>query len=151
MPQSQTTNEVYAFMEEREVKACNLYRFVAKSAVSPEAKALLERLAQRCEGFLEKLAAGKKQGGFKSKPCSLPDHSFHNTIVGAPASPGLSLPEILMFAIKSKQAGYLLCKESAQRSQGAEVKKLWLTLAEEERVSRLELESYYEKEIINKI
>lgn len=151
MPQCKTVEEVYAFMEEREVKSCVLYRFAAQSVAGNEAKALLERLAQRGEAFMEKLSASRKSGLFRSKPCNLPDNSFHNTILETPKSPGQSLPEILMFAIKSKHGGYLLCKEAAQQSQGAEVKKLWLALAAEERTNRLELESYYEKEIINKI
>lgn len=151
MPQSLSTQEVYAFMEEREVKACALYRFVAGSVADPEAKALLERLAQRCEAFLEKLAAGRKEGSFTGKPCALPDRAYCDTILDVPKSPGQSLPEILMFAIKVKQDGYRLCRESAQKSQASEVKRLWSALAEEERTSRLELESYYEKEIINRI
>lgn len=151
MPICQSTGDVYAIMMEREVKSCTLYRFVAKSVQDEESKTLLERLAQRAEEYLEKLEASKRRGHFENRPCSLTDSAFYTTILQTGSGPGHSAPEILMFAISNKHDGYLKCREAAQQCQDAEQKKLWLALAEEERRHRLELESYYEKEVIYKI
>lgn len=144
-------NDVFAFAMEREVKACNLYRFAASGVSDPGAKELLDRLVQRCETYLEKLESSRRQGIFHPKPCSLPDRAFHETIVVSDASPGHSVAEILMFAIKAKQDGYQLFRKAVGECADPEQKRLWLALAEEERTQRLELESYYEKEVIGRI
>lgn len=151
MPECQSIDEVYAFVMEREVKACVLFRFAAQSAEERDAKALLERLYQRGEAYLEKLTRSRKSGRFQAKPCTLADSAYYKTIREAPAQPGQRIPQILIFAIKSKHDDYLLCHEGARRSQHPQVKRLWLALAEEKRRQRLELESYYEKEVIGKI
>jgi rubrerythrin len=151
MPNCQSMEEVYAFVTEREVKSCVMYRFAAESVVEEQAKLLLEKLVQRGEAYLEKLAQSRKSGVFKNRGCNLPDRSFFSTIKVVPEKPGQRLAEILMFAISSEQDDYRVCKDAAQKCQVAPLKSLWLALAEEERRQRLELESYYEKEVINKI
>jgi len=143
--------EIYAFMVEREVKSCGLYRYLAQSVAGRQAKTLLERLAQKEEQYRQKLEESKKSGVFTNKRCNLPDNSFFKTIYETPASPGQTLPQILMFAIKTKHDDYLACNDAASHCQEGELRKLWLALAEEERINRLELESFYEKEVISKI
>lgn len=151
MPICHSIDEVYAFMMEREVKSCALYRFVAKSVQDEESKVLLERLAQRAEEYLQKLEASKKRGHFENRACSLTDSAFYTTILQTGSGPGHRVPEILMFAIRNRHDSFLKYRESAQQCQDAGQRKLWLALAEEERRHRLELESYYEKEVIYKI
>ena len=146
-----STDEVYAVVAEREVKAAVLYRFAAQSAQG-EAKTLLERLYQRGETFLAKLEEGRKNGGIKSEKTSLPDYGYFKTLppTSTTDNPGRRVPEILMFAIKTKHDDYRLCSEAAEKS-APPVRDLWLTLAEEHRRHRLELEAYYQKEVIDRI
>lgn len=145
-----STDEVYAVVTEREVKAAVLYRFAAQSAQG-EAKALLERLYQRGETFLAKLEEGRKSGGFKNEKCSLPDYGYFKTLLPTSDKPGRRVPEILMFAIRTKHDDYRICKEAAEKCATSPVKELWLLLAEEHRRQRLELETYYQKEVIDRI
>lgn len=151
LPECRSTDEVYAFITEREVKGCVLFRFAAQSAENGEAKALLERLYQRGEAFLEKLCQARQSGVFTNRECTLADQGFYQTMMPAPGEPGRRVPEVLMFAIRNKHDDYLLCQEAADLSRDSAARKLLLTLAEENRRQRLELESYYEKEVINKI
>lgn len=151
VPECGTLEEIYSFMMQRETKGCVLYRIAADAAAEKEAKALLEKLAQRGDAYLEKLHGSRPIAVFTNRPCKLPDRSFFSTLEEAPRGTGVLPPEILMFALCKENEDYRVCKEAAQRSRVASNKKLWLALAEEERRQRLELESFYEKEVIWKI
>lgn len=134
--------EICAVVGRRQKMLCELYRFIAASVQSPEAKALLERLAKREEEFLGKLDESGRTGEFRNRPCDLSDEGLFRSIE-PPDLPSQTIPEILAFAIGSKHDGYLFCREAARRCAVAKLNKLWLALAEEERRHRLELESCY--------
>lgn len=143
--------EVFAVIAERESKAIALYRGAAER-VQGEAKKLLERLYQRAEGFLAKLEEGKRNSTFKIRECALPDYRYFKTMAPPSyATPGERVPEILIFAIMTKHDDYLMCKRTADKAGNTINRELWLLMAEENRRQRLELEAYYEKEVINKI
>lgn len=143
--------EIFGFMVQREAECAQLYRSVAKSRQKKEVRELLERLALRSEAYLERLRESENSGTFINTPCFLHDNSFFSTIQHTTAVPGESVPEVMMYAIAKKQEGFLVCREASRQCKRPERQKVWLELAEEERTHRLELESYYEKEIIGRI
>ncbi|UFS70768.1 hypothetical protein LPW11_00930 [Geomonas sp. RF6] len=146
-----TVEEIFDLMMQREEKGATLYRLAAETVSDREARGLLEKLAQRCDAYRERLSQSKARGAFESRRSTLPDRNFAGTIEAVPVGPEARLVEVMMFAISKERADYLLCEEGARRAPNAAAKKLWLSLAEEERTQRLELEAYYEKEVISKI
>lgn len=143
--------EIFAFMLRRESECSRLCRAAAQSQRKKEVRDLLERLARRSEAYLERLRESENSGTFINTPCNLHDNSFFSTIQHTTALPGESVPEIMMYAIAKKQEGFLVCSEAARQCRRPERQSLWQALAEEERTQRLELESYYDKEIIGMI
>lgn len=141
----------YAVVMERERLSLSLYRELAAEAKDPEAKMLIERLVHRTEAYLEKLETSKRRGSFLNKPCNLTDNAFHSTISVPEDRPGLSVPEILMYAIVKRQEGSRFCEERSRHCHDEGQKDLWRALAEEERTHRLELEAYYQMEVIGRI
>lgn len=60
-------------------------------------------------------------------------------------------PAPAMHVIVKRQEGSRFCEERSRHCNDQGQKELWRALAAEERTHRLELEDYYEKEIISRI
>lgn len=151
MKESATLDDIYTLMTERERRGATLYRFAMQGVADPEAKGLLEKLAQRCDSYRERLRRSKEKGSFERKACLLPDRNYAAGFENVEVGPEARLPEVLIFAIGKEEIDYRVCEEGAQRAADPASRNLWLALAEEERRQRLELEACYQKEVIDKV
>lgn len=144
-------NELLGYAMQREEEASFLYRQAAGIARNAESKDMFLKLAEIEDGYRQLLSQFRDDGSLPNTPVVLPDNRLCETLPDQPLEPDMALPEILMYAIKKEQKAFTLYSEAAHSCNEPHIRKALLVIAEEERRRRLELEAFFEKEVISEI
>jgi rubrerythrin len=135
-----------AFAIEQEIKAAQLYEKYAAVVDSRTARQLLKEMAAMEREHEAKLrdflATGRM---FISKIGELTDLHIGDYLVDASVNATSTVEEVFVFAMKAEQKAYDLYTKLALLEENGQLKRLFASLATEEKKHKFDLEKEYEK------
>lgn len=122
----------------------SVYSHLATKVERPEAKKLLEGLAEqelRHKEMLEAFDVGKVES-FKTP--DVKDQKLTDFMEPTPIDPNATVQDVMLFAIKKEQSAYEFYQRMSEFAPGGDAKGLFDKLAGEEIAHKHSLESIYE-------
>jgi rubrerythrin len=121
-----------------------LYSHLAAKVERPEAKKLLEGLAEqelRHKEMLQSFEIGDMES---AEPPKLDDQNLTDFMEPTPIDPSATVQDVMLFAIKKEQSAYEFYTRMSEFAPSGDVKGLFDKLAREEIAHKHSLESIYE-------
>lgn len=138
-------DEILDYAIELEQKAVDLYTQIAEKAQNPTLKKVFLSFAGEERGHKSKLQAvkaGKKFVGTATQVADLKIADYTNDVV---LSENPTYGDILVFAMKQEKQAFRLYTDLSDRTDNAELKELFLALAQEEAKHKLRFEVEYDE------
>jgi rubrerythrin len=135
------------FAIDNEVEAARLYEKYALVAKQASSKKLLKDMAAMERGHEARLKEFLKSGSaYFSKIGVIADLHVSDFMVASELSESSTIEEVFVFAMKAEQKANELYAKLGSLETDANVKKVFLALADEEKKHKYDLEKEYEKE-----
>lgn len=140
--------EVITFAIRKEAEAYNLYISYSQLVKTPGLKKMFQELAQQEQKHREILEGVEKKDVTKYKLKKIPDLKIGDYVKEEEFSPEMDYASALRLAIKREEFAVRLYTLMAERTEDAELNKLFLVLAQEETKHKLRLETEYDENIL---
>ncbi len=142
-------NDILEFAINREQEAADFYADLAERSRFESLKEVLKQFEQEELGHKKKLQ--EISTGAQSVPSltQIEDLKIADYTVPVQLQDNMSYQDILIVAMKREKAAYRLYNDLADRTTDAEVKKIFLVLAQEEAKHKLRFETEYDTEIMS--
>ena len=141
-----SVDEIISFATDREKEAVALYADLAKQATMVSLKEAFEKFALEEEKHVELLAdmsANKEKiDSYEFK--EIPDLKISDYMVEIDYQEGMPMPQILKLAMKREERAVQLYTIMADKTDNADVKKVFNILIQEESKHKFILESLYD-------
>lgn len=134
----------FAIAKEREAEA--FYREWAAAVESPAVVALFAELAATEHGHVEMLTRVTPGDLAEAGSSDVSDLKLSEFLVEIEASPGMSVQEAMILAMKREESAAALYDQLARL--GSETDSLFAALANEERKHKRQLESEYDEQVL---
>jgi rubrerythrin len=143
-----TIDEILDFAIEREQGAADFYSSLAERATSAWMKDMLLSFSQEELRHKGKLKSVKKGEKLLSSQQRVQDIKLGDYLVDVEPQGDLTLQDAMIVAMKREKAAYRLYSDLAQKVDNAEMKDLFLSLAQEEAKHKLYFETQYDDQIL---
>ena len=143
-----SVDEILDFAIEREQAAADFYSNLAERASSAWMKDMLLSFSQEELRHKGKLKSVKKGEKLLSSEQKVQDLKLGDYLVDVEPQGDLSLQDAMIVAMKREKAAYRLYSDLAQKVDDAEMKDLFLGLAQEEAKHKLYFETEYDDQIL---
>ena len=140
--------EILAFAIEKEQEAADFYADWSGKVSSKSIAEVLRGFAEeekKHKAYISDIKSGKK---VEPAPREVTDLSISDYLVEVSASDDMDYQKALMVGMQREKSSYRLYTELADMIPDANVKNLFLTLAQEEAKHKLRLELIYDEEIL---
>lgn len=137
-------NDILDFAIDAEQDAVDFYNQLSEVAKTKDMKAIFTQFAQEEIGHKARLTKIKIEGIYKLEKQDILDLKISDFIVNAKASPEMSYQDALVLAMKKEKAAFKLYLELSNRAKNAQMKDLFLSLAQEESKHKLRFEIEYD-------
>lgn len=144
-----TVDEILDFAIEREQAAADFYTDLAARTESAWMKEMLESFSQEELRHKGKLKSVKKGEKLLSSEQRVQDLKLGDYLVDVEPTGQLSLQDAMIVAMKREKAAYRLYSDLASKVEDAELKDLFLGLAQEEAKHKLYFETQYDDKIMH--
>jgi len=140
--------EVIDFAIEKEHEAAAFYRSAAKQESFSGSRQMLEEFAKEEDKHAKLLndvkagTVGKDVSGYKFK--WIPDMKRSDYVDDVAYKPGMGYRDLLLLAIKREEKALKLYQEMRTKAEGADAKKVFNILCQEEANHKLKLETMYD-------
>jgi rubrerythrin len=148
MKEWSSVDDVLDFAIANERKAVDFYTEMAGKAQSPHVKRMFEENANEERGHKAKLEAVKAGKKLLSAEKKVLDLKIGDYLVDVEAEADLDFQGALILAMKREKAAFRLYTDLAAQTEDAEVRELFLGLAQEEAKHKLRFEVEYDDEIL---
>ncbi len=148
MKKFQTVNEILDFAIENEQIAADFYFKLADSSKDKSIRETFTLYANEEIGHKEKLIFIKKEGVFQLEEQSILDMKVADYVVRQAASPDMNYQDALILAMKREKAAYRLYMKLASKTDNAQLKELFIGLAQEEAKHKMAFEIEYDDVIL---
>lgn len=140
---------VIDFAIDQEIKAAELYENFRKVIKSKTTKKLLDEMARMERVHEKKLREFKETGtAYISKIGEVSDLHISDYLVEKKITDSSPVEDIFIFAMKAEEKAYKLYKKLASLETEENVKRIFISLAAEEKNHKYDLETEYEKNYI---
>jgi rubrerythrin len=143
-----SVDEILDFAIEREQAASDFYSDLAQKASSAWMKDMLISFSKEELRHKGKLKSVKKGEKLLSSEQKVQDLKLGDYLVDVEPQGDLSLQDAMIVAMKREKAAYRLYSDLAQKVDDAELKDLFLGLAQEEAKHKLYFETQYDDQIL---
>ena len=140
--------EILSFAIEKEQEAADFYSDWSGKVSSKSIAEVLRGFAgeeRKHKAYISDIKSGKK---VEPAPREVTDLSISDYLVEVSPSEDMDYQKALMVGMQREKSSYRLYTELADRIPDADVKNLFLTLAQEEAKHKLRLELIYDEEIL---
>lgn len=141
-------DEILDFAIEREQNAADFYADLAKKAPAAWMKEVLESFSEEELRHKGKLKSVKKGEKLLSSGQKIQDLKVSDYLVEVEPDPDISLQDALILAMKREKAAYRMYSDMAAKIDDAELKDLFLGLAQEEAKHKLYFETQYDDRVL---
>ncbi len=144
----ESVDDILDFAIEREQEAVDFYTESAAKIDKDWMKQVLEQFAREEKGHKAKLQAVKKGQKLLSHREEVMDLKVGDYLADVEVGPNMSYQQILIVAMKREKTAFKLYNDLAERVAEAEIKNLFLGLAQEEARHKLRFEVEYDDLIL---
>lgn len=148
MKEFQTINDILDFAIEQEQEAVDFYRELSANAATKDMQAVFEEFAHEEIKHKTRLLDIKEKGLYHMEQANVKDLKISDYLVSVKPSPGMSYSEALVVAMKKEKAAFKLYMNLSERAPSAEMKNVFLSLAQEESRHKLRFELEYDEFIL---
>lgn len=148
MKKFQTVDEILDFAIDNEQNAADFYFKLADSSKDKSVKETFTLYAHEEIAHKEKLISIKKEGVFQLEEQTILDMKVADYVVRQAASPNMSYQDALILAMKREKAAYRLYMKLASTTDNAQLKELFIGLAQEEAKHKMAFEIEYDDVIL---
>jgi len=148
MKEFNSINDILDFAINAEQEAVDFYNQLSEVAKAKDMKATFTEFAQEEIGHKTRLTKIKQEGIFQLEKQEIADLKIADYIVSAKASPDMSYQDALVLAMKKEKAAFKLYLELSNRAKNAQMKDLFLSLAQEESKHKLRFEIEYDEFVL---
>jgi len=143
-----TVDKILDFAIEKEEDAAQFYTDLAGKMDRPSMKKVFESFAREEKAHKEKLIGVKTGKRLISAEKKITDLKIGDNLVDVDMSAEMSYQEALIVAMKAEKAAFKLYHDLAQATDDANLKELFLALAQEEAKHKLRFEIEYDDLIL---
>lgn len=143
------SDEILDFAIEREQQAVDFYTYLANKLDKPYIKSLFLSFANEEKGHKSKLQDVKNGKLFLSEESKVQDLKIGDYLVEVESSSAdLDYQKALIIAMKREKAAFRLYNDLAEKAESENLKKLFLSLAQEEARHKLRFEVEYDDYVL---
>ena len=148
MKKFQTVDEILDFAIENEQNAADFYFKLADTTKDKSIKETFTLYAHEEIVHKEKLISIKKEGVFHLEEQTILDMKVADYVVRQAVSENMSYQDALILAMKREKAAYRLYMKLASNTDNAQLKDLFIGLAQEEAKHKMAFEIEYDDVIL---
>ena len=148
MKEFKSIEDILDFAINNEQNAVNFYTELAENAANPEMKEVFKQFAKEEMGHKARLLNVKSTGDYRMPEGKVVDLKIGDYLVDVKPYPGMSYQEALILAMKREKNAFKLYMDLSERAPTAELKTLFLSLAQEESKHKLRFEIEYDEFIL---
>ena len=145
MDKFETIDEILDFAMEAEQEAVDFYTQLASQMQNQEMKETFLQFAKEEVGHKARLQKIKDERMFDIAEEKVPDLKIADYIVNTRPDPQMSYADALVLAMKKEKAAFKLYTTLAQRTDNAQIRKVFQSLAVEESKHKLRFEIEYDE------
>ena len=148
MKEFKNINDILDFAIMGEQEAVDFYTQLANQAKSAAIKKVFMEYAEEEMRHKAKLVGIKENGVFEMSAVKVKDLKIGDYLVDVKPSPKMTYEEALIFAMKKEKKAFMLYMKLSEQAENSELKKVFLSLAEEESKHKLSFELEYDNYIL---
>ncbi|MEI6122698.1 MAG: ferritin family protein [Bacteroidota bacterium] len=148
MKEFNNIDDILDFSINNEQEAVDFYTKLANQAKSEAIKKVFTEFAGEEMGHKAKLIDIKLKGSFGGATEKVIDLKIADYIVKTQATPDMSYQDALILAMHREKSAFKLYTALAERAPNADLKKLFLVLAQEESKHKLRFEVEYDEYVM---
>lgn len=148
MKEFRNINDILDFAMKEEQKAVDFYTSLAANARTADMKSIFEQFAREEVGHKARLKEIRSGGLFDLPSEKVSDLKISDYLVNVEPSPDMGYQDALILAMKKEKAAFKLYIALADRSVSADIKEVFLTLAQEESRHKLRFEIEYDEYVL---
>jgi len=148
MKEFATINDILDFAIIAEQEAVDFYNGLAAKLTNEAMQKVFVQFAQEEMGHKAKLLSIKEKGQFNISAEKVMDLKISDYVVTALPSSNMSYQEALMLAMNKEKAAFKMYLGLSERAPNADLKNLFLMLAQEESKHKLRFEIEYDEHIL---
>jgi rubrerythrin len=141
-------NEILDFAISEEQAAVDFYLQLAAQSKNRETRKVFEEYAEEEMRHKANLLSIKESGNFNVPDASIRDLKIAEYLVDVKPSANMSYQDALILAMKKEKAAYRMYTKLAGQAENAEIKAVFLNLAQEESKHKLAFEVEYDDFIL---
>lgn len=143
-----SVNEILDFAIQQEQNAVDFYTALSEDAANSDMKATFIQFAKEEMGHKARLTNIKETGIMESSVGQVADLKIADYVVRTNPSPAMSYEEALVLAMKREKAAFKLYSKLAERTDNANLRALFQSLAMEESKHKLRFEIEYDEFVL---
>lgn len=143
-----SVNEILDFAIQQEQNAVDFYTELSENAANADMKATFIQFAKEEMGHKARLTNIKETGIMESSGGQVADLKIADYVVKTSPSPTMSYEEALVLAMKREKAAFKLYSKLSERTDNADLRSLFQSLAMEESKHKLRFEIEYDEFVL---
>ena len=144
-----TVEEILDLAVVKEEEAAAFYQELAQKAEPPHMRQVFLDFAREEMGHKSKLLAIKQGKILFARPEKVMDLKIADYVVDVAPTEDFSYQQALIVAMKREKASFKLYRDLAERTDSAEVRDVFLSLAQEEAKHKLRFELEYDEYVLS--
>lgn len=148
MSNFKNVNEILDMAIAAEQEAYEFYTKLALQSKSDAMRIVFEQFAKEEEGHKLKISRIKETGTYNLANEKVTDLKIADYIVDIEVRPNMSYQEILVVAMKKEKAAFRLYMDLSEKAPNADMKNLFMLLAQEESRHKLRFELEYDEYVL---
>jgi rubrerythrin len=148
MKEFNSINDILDFAMNEEQQAVDFYTTLANQAKTEDMRAIFEEFAQEEVSHKARLSKIKAEGTYNVPVEKISDMKISDYLVSVKATPDMSYQDALIVAMKKEKSAFKLYTALADRAPNAEMKNVFLGLAQEESKHKLRFELEYDEHVL---
>ncbi|HNW97444.1 MAG TPA: ferritin family protein [Bacteroidales bacterium] len=148
MKEFENIQDILTFAINQEQEAVDFYNDLSSRSVNREMKEIFQQFAREEMQHKAKLLAIEEQGFFDNSIEKIIDLKISDYIVQVHYTPQMTYQDALVLAMKKEKSAFKLYYNLSEKAPNAELKNLFLMLAQEESKHKLRFEIEYDEYVL---
>lgn len=148
MKEFKNINDILDFAIENEQNSVDFYQKLAKNSKSEEMKSTFEQFSKEEVGHKARLMKIKEEGIYEDDAQITIDLKISDFVVSGDINENMSYEQALVLAMKREKGAFKLYLKLAERAPNADLRNIFLKLANDESKHKLRFEIEYDEFVL---
>jgi len=148
MKEFKNINDILDFAIENEQNSVDFYQKLAKNSKNQEMKSTFEQFSKEEVGHKARLMKIKEEGIFESDAEKTIDLKISDFVISGDINENMSYEQALVLAMKREKGAFKLYLKLAERAPNADLRNIFLKLANDESKHKLRFEIEYDEFVL---